>query len=1344
MLDFLKICTRMNKKILEVYPTFKLYPRSTDLMTRGSDFYAIWLEDENRWSTDEGDALALIDKELDDYVEKNRDKFDCPYKVLRMQQSESKMINAWHDYVKRQLRDSWRLLDDKLIFSNTDVTKKDYASKRLSYPLEEGDFSEYDRLMSVLYSDEERKKIEWAIGSVVAGDSKKIQKFIVLYGDAGTGKSTVINIIELLFDGYYSVFDAKSIGSSSQSFALELLKDNPLVAIQHDGDLSRIEDNTRLNSLVAHEAMGMNEKYKSTYQMKFRTFLFMASNKPVKITDAKSGLIRRLIDVQPTGNKLPRAEYNQIKAALPFELGAIASHCLDVYRSDPGAYDDYVPLTMLGASNDFYNFMLENYLEFSKEDCVTLAAAWKKYTEYVELARVPYPLSYTPFKEELRAYFREFEERGTSADGKRVRSLYSGFKKEKFEKHIMGEKKDTRKPKTLSLTKTESLLDTLLANCPAQYASESGKPTKAWANVTTKLEDLDTTKLHYVKPDTHHIVIDFDLKGPDGEKNKELNLAEAAKWPRTYAEFSKSGAGVHLHYIYTGDVNELSSVIDENIECKVFTGGSSLRRQLTFCNDIPVATISSGLPKKEKKKMTNFEGFENEKALRTYILRNLNKEYPPHKTKPSIDYIYKALEDAYAKGLKYDVTSLYTKIYSFAMSSHNQADYCVSMVRKMKFCSEEPSEQKDIVSARPYVFYDVEVFPNLLLINWKFQGQETINRMINPFPEEVKKLFEEKLIGFNCRRYDNHIIWAAALGYSNIELFDLSQRIVSEKDKSAFFREAYNLSYTDIHDFSSKKQSLKKWEIEIGIHHKELGLPWNQPVPENLWPKVSEYCDNDVIATEALFNHLEEDWNARQILAAITGGSVNDTTNSLSAKFIFGNDKKPQSQFNYRDMGDVSKIDETVTEKLISDFEMRTSYKLDREYTKFNSDGRPIFPGYSYEYGKSTYRGEEIGEGGRVYAEPGAYYSVALLDVASMHPTSIIDENLFGDKYTKRFAELKEARVCIKHQAYDEAKTVLDGVLKPFIEKEDFNPDGLAQALKIVINAVYGLTAAKFDNPFKDPRNQDNIVAKRGALFMENLRHEVANLGYTVAHIKTDSIKIPDAPIDIIEFVKEYGRLYGYDFEHEATYDRMCLVNDAVYIAKYASLDICYGLYGKAYVDAGKDVLKDNKKHPNEWTATGTQFQIPFVFKTLFSHEPIEFEDLCETKSVSSALYLKAQDANEPEFVGKVGLFCPIKKNKGGKELLRESEDKQGNQKFDSANGTKGYYWLESEYVKMLGKEDDIDKSYYISLVDEAKDTISKYTDFEMFVSDDDPPWSAELLQKPNTKLIIKNEEKRN
>ena len=265
----------------------------------------------------------------------------------------------------------------------------------------------------------------------------------------------------------------------------------------------------------------------------------------------------------------------------------------------------------------------------------------------------------------------------------------------------------------------------------------------------------------------------------------------------------------------------------------------------------------------------------------------------------------------------------------------------------------------------------------------------------------------------------------------------------------------------------------------------------------------------------------------------------------------------------------------------------------------------------------------------------------------------------------------------------------------------------LAQALKIVINSIYGLTSAAFENPFRDPRNKDNIVAKRGALFMTLLKQEVQKQGYTVAHIKTDSIKIPDATQYIMDFIIKFGKEYGYKFETEANFEKYCLVNDAVYIAKF------------------KEPRKDKKTGDDIWwTATGTQFAVPYVFKKLFSHKPIEFEDMCETKSVSSALYLDMNENLPPDehnriFIGKVGLFCPIKPGCGGGELLREAKDKDGNIKYASATGAKGYRWLESEMVQTLNKQKDIDRSYYDKLVDDAVETISKYGDFEWFASDD-------------------------
>lgn len=1351
MLDFLMISTRSKQRgVVEIYPKF-IIKKSSDLMIRGGDFYAIWLEDKGSWSTEEQDAIQAIDRELDKFAEENKHKFDSLTKVLHLWDAESGMIDNWHKYCQKQMRDNFHMLDEKLVFMNDICNKKDYSSKRLNYSLEKGTYDAYDKLISTLYSEDERHKIEWAIGSIITGDSKKLQKFMVLYGDPGSGKGTILDIILSLFDGYCATFDAKALGQSSNSFALEPFKANPLVAIQHDGNLSKIEDNTRLNSLVSHEIMTVNEKFKSAYSNKFKAFLFVGTNNPVKITDAKSGLLRRLIDVSPSGNKIPQNEYKRLVKSISFELGAIAYHCREVYLDNPGAYDDYIPLNMMGASNDFYNFVLDSYFIFKSEDGITLKRAYDMYKTYCEDAKVPYPLSRMIFKEELKNYFKNYKDRETLEDGTRVRSYYMGFRADKFMNEESKPKKQDKKDSLIEFKIQKSYFDDFCKDCLAQYATDGETPSYKWENVTTTLKGLSTDKLHYVKVPENHIVIDFDIPDEDGNKSFEKNLEAASKWPATYAELSKSGEGIHLHYIYNGDASKLSRIYDDHIEVKVFTGKSSLRRKLTKCNDLPIATISSGL-KLKGEKMIDIQSIKSVRSLRQLIERNLNKEIHAG-TKPSIDFIYKILEDAYNGGMSYDVRDMQNSVYMFAAHSTHHKDYCMKLVDDMKFCSEDVINAIFEDESKPIVFYDIEVFPNLLLVNYKLKGKEHITRLINPSSEELEKMLKYRLIGFNCRRYDNHIIYARIQGYNNEQCYKLSKRIISQ-DKEAFFQEAYNLSYTDIYDFASagNKKSLKKLEIEMGIHHQELGLDWDKPVPEELWPKVSAYCDNDVIATEKAFDYLEADWTARQILSDLAGMSVNDTTNTLTTRIIFKNNRKPQNEFYYRDLSKpVKELDSDILKFLKEACPDMMSTK--------HGDGSllPYFPGYTFDPKTRTsiYKGEEVGEGGYVYSEPGMYGNVALLDVASMHPHSTIAECHFGVKYTSAYRDIVEGRVSIKHEAWDVVDSMLDGKLRPYIQKVKdgvMSSKKLADALKTAINAVYGLTSATFSNPFKDPRNLDNIVAKRGALFMIDLKYEVQKRGFTVAHIKTDSIKIPDATPEIITFVMEFGKKYGYTFEHEATYDRMCLVNNAVYIAKYKSADECKKMYG--YIPG------DNSKKENKWTATGTEFAVSYVFKKLFSKEDIVFEDLCETFSVSKGdLYLDMNEdlvdvtllekqlsklekdfkagkipeeefletkanletdisrGHQLQFIGRVGQFTPINKGYGGGVLYRVVDGK-----CYAATGSSGYRWLESENVKeKLSKVIDnaVDKSYYEKLVTEAIEHISKYGDFDWFVSDE-------------------------
>jgi Family of unknown function (DUF5906) len=1238
-MDFYRIATKNTKEGIVVYPDF-IVEHSKDLMVRGKSFYAIWDEEAGLWSQDSYDVPRLVDAELEEFSKRFSREKESPCSISFMRFASSNSWNRFQTHLKL-VEDNHQPLDNKIIFANTEVKKRDYVSRRLPYAMEPGEITAWDELVSTLYSPPEREKIEWAIGSIISGDSKKIQKFLVFYGSAGTGKSTILNIVENLFQGYTTSFDGRALGSSNATFATEVFKNNPLVAIQHDGDLSRIEDNTRLNSIIAHEGMLINEKYKSGYTARVNAFLFMGTNQPVKISDAKSGIIRRLIDVHPTGVTIPTNHYHTLMDRINFELGAIAHHCLEVYQTlGRNYYSGYRPFEMMLQTDIFFNFIEAYYDVFKAQDFTYLGQAYPMYKEFCQETGIERPLPMYKMREELRNYFDEFKDRERLENGDQVRSYYKGFNADKFKQPV---KDDERMVFSLVMEETESLLDEVLQHHPAQLAGDDESPAKRWANVKTTLSDIDTRKLHWVKVPDNLICIDFDLKDLNGHKALERNLEAASAWPATYAEYSKSGKGIHLHYFYDGDVGSLDVAYAPGIEVKVYTGNSSLRRKLSRCNNVEIAHISSGLPLKQKEaKVLTDRTITSERGLRHLIERNLKKEIHPG-TKPSVDFIHHILEEAYESGMKYDVKDLRSRIMAFAVNSTHQSKTALETVQMMKFASEEEvtSDASAEVGDSRLAFFDVEVYSNLFVICWKYQGSDEVVSMVNPSAHEVQELFKMKLVGFYNRNYDNHILYAASQGYTLEALFKLSQKIIVDDNRNAKFSMAYSLSYADIWDISTKRQGLKQFEIDLGIHHMELDLPWDEPVDESEWPRVVEYCTNDVRATEAVFEDRKGDYVARQILAELSGLTVNDGTAKHIAKIIFGNDKNPQKKFEYTD--------------------------LSKE-----------FPGYVFDRGASFYRDEEPGEGGYVYAEPGHYHDVALLDVASMHPATIVHLNLFGP-YTQRFHDLMLARVAIKRRDFDTAREMFDGKLTPYLVDEDV-ADSLAYALKIAINLVYGQTSASFSNPFRDLRNRDNIVAKRGALFMIDLKHQLWKGGYTVAHIKTDSIKIPGADQDVIDFIIEYGKKYGYDFEHEATYDEFILVNDAVFVARKG----------------------------DQWSATGAQFQHPYVFKELFSHEPHVFDDFCEKKNVTKGtMYLDTRgseaDRNfrDMRHLGRTGRFVPVLE--GGGILYRVNDGK-----YYAVAGTKGHLWIDAEIAE---KMDDlkIDMSYFEKLKNEAETSIGQF-----------------------------------
>lgn len=1253
-MDFYKIVAKSfgsrAKQDYVIEPDFVYITK--DLVCKGGSLYGYWYD--GLWRTDLYDLIRIIDKEVTEYTEQFQQKhLDRDVTPKLMNSHGSSVMDKFHKYTKN-MPDSDIEFNTRIIFAHETPVREDYSTTQLSYTPTPGPTPAFDEMFNLLYKPEELEKILWFIGASLTNSMAKIQKFLFLYGGKGSGKGTIIKVFKMLFEGYYSGIDLHKLTSGSE-FATSGVKETQLL-IDDDSDLYSIKDDTNLLKLTSHEPIMVNNKYQSTYSVTFKGLLVAASNQRFKVRNIDSGITRRAVVAEPTEQTHDYNTYMKLMDRIEFELPAIAQRAIDVFKErGPGYYQDYVPYDMMESTDLFYSFMRENAVALG--DVCTLKSASELYRMYLQDFDYDTSGYKKKAKNELKRYYTSFVAQ-KRIDGEMVKNVYEGLKW----KEIFPDMKDAPKVyrneerdlvKEFGLADISSIFDEVASTYPAQLATSEGKPKTKWDQVHTTLSDLDTSELHYVRVPENHIVIDFDLKNEDGEKDLNLNLEAASKFPETYTELSKSGKGVHLHYIYDGDVHKLDSIYAEDIEVKVYKGMASLRRQLTLCNDKPIAHISTGLPEKEEK-LDMYKDIEvihwNEAKMRAAVKGNLEKKYHDS-TKPSVDFIVKIFEDAQKEGVKYDLRDMRQDILSFAASSNNQSKYCIGAVSKIKYSNIETEDSVEIqrragqqfYKKEDLYFYDIEVFSNLFIVAFKRYGKDNpVTTWINPTREQITTLVDKPLVGFNNRRYDNHIIYAALLGEENISLYRQSQRIINDKNAaSGMYSGAYELSYTDIYDYcnAGNKQSLKKWEVQLGIKHDEFELPWDKPVPEDMWERAAEYCGNDVLATEAVFDATQADYNARRILATLSGLSMNSTTNQHTNAIIF--EGKPKA--------------ETMPELV---------------YTNLSTE----FPGYKYEWGKSEYRGEDPGEGGYVYAEPGVYEDVALLDVASMHPTSAIVLNMFGI-YTKNFEALMDGRLACKHDDLELLKSMFDGKLASILNEEGITLKDISNGLKTAINSVYGLTSAKFENAFRHPDNIDNIVAKRGALFMIDLKHAVQEKGYTVAHIKTDSIKIPNADKEIIDFVFEFGKEYGYTFEHEDTYKKLALVNKSTYICQDQ-----------------KDV----------WHATGTQFQDPYVFKTLFSKEPVDKTDFFTTKEVKNAsVYLGEK------FIGRL---AEVYASQSGEELFRVTEEKKG-----YIAGTKGFKWKLS---KDFTDRKDVDMNYYKDLVDGAIEAIRKVGDINIILPD--------------------------
>ena len=152
-------------------------------MIRGHNFYAAYDPDTHLWVQSERWVKKKIDDEIYKVYNELKGQGLNNVRAKTLKDTRNGQVDYWHKYVQKMLDDSYEILNQTIEFNNSEIKREDYATFKLKYDINHNECPNWDELVGTLYSKEERRKIEYAIGSIVSGESKKIQKFYVLYGD---------------------------------------------------------------------------------------------------------------------------------------------------------------------------------------------------------------------------------------------------------------------------------------------------------------------------------------------------------------------------------------------------------------------------------------------------------------------------------------------------------------------------------------------------------------------------------------------------------------------------------------------------------------------------------------------------------------------------------------------------------------------------------------------------------------------------------------------------------------------------------------------------------------------------------------------------------------------------------------------------------------------------------------------------------------------------------------------------------------------------------------------------------------------------------------------------------
>lgn len=116
------------------------------------------------------------------------------------------------------------------------------------------------------------------------------QKFFIITGVGGSGKSTFLNLIKQIFDNDFASLSLTDLGND---FKLAEGVDKRLICSDElsSGDLN----NDVLKTIISGQDITVNPKFRTPYVAKFQSSFIFCCNKPPKLNISDSGLLRRIV-----------------------------------------------------------------------------------------------------------------------------------------------------------------------------------------------------------------------------------------------------------------------------------------------------------------------------------------------------------------------------------------------------------------------------------------------------------------------------------------------------------------------------------------------------------------------------------------------------------------------------------------------------------------------------------------------------------------------------------------------------------------------------------------------------------------------------------------------------------------------------------------------------------------------------------------------------------------------------------------------------------------------------------------------------------------------------------------